>query len=162
MSSDIEQRFAFPWYREGLRFRCTQCGQCCTGSPGFVWITAEEIEEMAQFLALSPSTFKRLYVKRVDQRYTLVEKKSQNHSCIFYQNQRCQVYAARPLQCRAYPFWQENIHSQQSWDETAKSCEGIQPDSPLVPYETIERLLEAQREQSPRDHYVPKLCIEPL
>lgn len=117
---------------------------------------------MAQFLALSSSTFKRLYVKRVGQRYALVEKKSQNHSCVFYQDQKCQVYAARPLQCRAYPFWQENIHSQQSWDETAKDCEGIQAEAPLVSYETIERFLEAQRKQSPHEHYIPKPSLEPL
>ena len=26
------------WYADGLRFTCTQCGNCCTGQPGFVWI----------------------------------------------------------------------------------------------------------------------------
>ena len=26
-----------PWYRDGLRFQCTQCGNCCTGDPGVVW-----------------------------------------------------------------------------------------------------------------------------
>ena len=27
------------WYRDGLRFECTRCGACCTGAPGYVWVT---------------------------------------------------------------------------------------------------------------------------
>ena len=33
----------FPWYAAGLRFFCTQCGDCCSGAPGFVWVNEEEI-----------------------------------------------------------------------------------------------------------------------
>ena len=36
-----------PWYAEGLKFTCTQCGNCCTGGPGFVWISREEIRRLA-------------------------------------------------------------------------------------------------------------------
>ena len=35
-----------PWYREGLRFECIRCGGCCTGFPGTVRVTNEEIEEI--------------------------------------------------------------------------------------------------------------------
>jgi Fe-S-cluster containining protein len=38
-----------PWYRDGLRFRCTRCGSCCTGEPGNVWVTDEEIAAIAAF-----------------------------------------------------------------------------------------------------------------
>lgn len=146
---------SLPWYKDGLRFSCTQCGKCCTGSPGFVWVTEEEIEGMAKFLNLAIPVFKRLYVRRLDQRYLLVEKKSQNHSCVFYQDQKCQVYAARPLQCRAYPFWQENMQSEESWQQAAQECEGITSDAPLVPFETIEKFLHDQRRQNPDEHFVP-------
>ena len=27
----------------GLRFECTQCGDCCTGAPGYVWVNKAEI-----------------------------------------------------------------------------------------------------------------------
>ena len=38
------------WYRGGLRFSCTQCGKCCSGAPGYVWVTKDEIEQIAAFL----------------------------------------------------------------------------------------------------------------
>ncbi len=38
-----------PWYQDGLAFTCTQCGKCCTGDPGFVWVTDEEIAALAAF-----------------------------------------------------------------------------------------------------------------
>ncbi|MFM1805538.1 MAG: hypothetical protein RL136_2417, partial [Planctomycetota bacterium] len=37
MSTDAQA----PWYAEGLRFECTQCGNCCSGGPGAVWFTPE-------------------------------------------------------------------------------------------------------------------------
>ena len=39
---------AEPWYQDGLKFNCTQCGDCCTGAPGFVWVNQAEIEAMAK------------------------------------------------------------------------------------------------------------------
>ncbi|RMD61622.1 MAG: YkgJ family cysteine cluster protein, partial [Planctomycetota bacterium] len=41
------------WYSAGLRFECTQCGACCTGSPGYVAFTEEEARGMASRLGLS-------------------------------------------------------------------------------------------------------------
>ena len=32
------------WYKDGLRFECTGCGKCCSGFPGFVWVTEEEMQ----------------------------------------------------------------------------------------------------------------------
>ena len=40
-----------PWYAGGLRFHCTACGECCTGVPGYVWITADDLARMASVLA---------------------------------------------------------------------------------------------------------------
>ncbi|MCA9080037.1 MAG: YkgJ family cysteine cluster protein, partial [Planctomycetaceae bacterium] len=39
-----------PWYHAGLPFSCTQCGDCCTGSPGFVWVTEDDIRAIAEHL----------------------------------------------------------------------------------------------------------------
>jgi hypothetical protein len=156
MSCDIpvKDQFAFPWYKKGLNFACTQCGKCCTGAPGYVWVTELEILGMAEFLKISVPDFKKFYTKRLGQKYLLVERKSQGHSCVFYKDNRCQVYAARPLQCRAYPFWKENIHSEESWKQTAHECEGIHDEAPLVPFEAIEKWIQDQRTQNPDEHFV--------
>lgn len=109
---------------------------------------------MANGLSLELPDFKRLYVRRIGSRYALIEKKSDNHSCVFYQNKQCRVYSSRPLQCRAYPFWKENLLSEESWKQTAQECEGIHPGSPIVSLETIEHFLEVQENQNPDEHYV--------
>jgi Fe-S-cluster containining protein len=142
-----EKKSPLVWYQEGLRFKCTQCGKCCTGSPGYIWVSDKEIEEMAKFLNLSIEKFKRLYVKRRDNRYLLIEKKSQDHACIFFKDKQCQVYAARPTQCRTYPFWKENLVSEQSWQLTAETCEGIREDSSLISYSEIQQTLVNQEEE---------------
>lgn len=147
-------RFAFPWYKNGLPFSCTQCGKCCTGSPGYVWVNEAEMAEMAEFLKISIADFKKFYARRFGQKYLLIEKKSQNHSCIFYKDQKCQVYAVRPLQCRSYPFWKENVNSEKSWNLIAQECEGISTDAPLVTYETIEKWIQDQQTQNPNEHFV--------
>ncbi|WP_068470944.1 YkgJ family cysteine cluster protein [Candidatus Protochlamydia phocaeensis] len=145
---------SFPWYKDGLHFSCTQCGKCCTGSPGFVWVSEQEMAEMAQFLKISIKDFKRLYVRRLHNRYLLVEKKSQNHDCVFYKDRKCQVYQARPSQCRTYPFWKENLLSPQSWEEAAQTCEGICPEAPLISFESIQEQLKQQISDQ-NEHYVP-------
>lgn len=154
MTQNLAKQFQIPWYKEGLPFNCTQCGKCCTGLPGYVWVSEDEMREMAEFLSLSVSDFKRLYMKRVGQRWALVEKKSQDHSCVFYKEQKCQIYAARPLQCRAYPFWQENLLSEVSWEAVAKECEGINSTTTLIPMDAIDIFLEEQRKQRPKEHFV--------
>lgn len=126
-----------PWYDKGLRFQCTGCGKCCTGSPGYVWINEHEIEEMASFLQISVQEFMKKYVRRVGSRYSLVELKP-NYDCVFLKDRKCQVYGARPIQCRTYPWWPQNLNSEESWQETARTCEGISEESPLVSRDSIE------------------------
>ena len=53
-----------PWYREGLLFRCTGCGSCCTGAPGYVWVEQAEIEALASSLKLAVEEFQSRYVRR--------------------------------------------------------------------------------------------------
>ena len=35
------------WYAGGLRFQCTQCGDCCSGAEGYVWVNQAEIDALA-------------------------------------------------------------------------------------------------------------------
>ena len=55
-----------PWYQQGLRFQCTQCGDCCTGAPGYVWVNKEEIAALAMAAGIEDvDEFERLYVRKV-------------------------------------------------------------------------------------------------
>lgn len=110
------------WYREGLRFECTQCGDCCTGDPGYVWVTPEEAERLARFLDLSLPEFRTKYLRRARGRQSLVERA--NGDCVFY-NGGCTVYPARPRQCRTFPFWPENLADRGAWESAGDGCPGI-------------------------------------
>ncbi len=55
-----------PWYAEGLRFACTQCGNCCTGPSGVVRFTSAEGRGMAKALGLDEAAFYARYAHKVD------------------------------------------------------------------------------------------------
>ncbi len=115
---------AQPWYRDGLRFECTGCGDCCTGTPGFVWVGPEEIQALASALGLAVEDFQTHYVRQTDGRKSLVEHA--NGDCVFFDaaTRRCTVYDARPLQCRTWPFWQSNLRTRNIWRAISRICPG--------------------------------------
>ncbi len=126
-----------PWYREGLPFECTGCGNCCTGSEGYVWVDEEEITAMADFLRLSADQFGVQYLRQVGRsRYSLLEDRTTG-DCVFLARKQCAVYPVRPKQCRTYPFWSENLASPANWQAAARECRGIGQGAPLVPYREI-------------------------
>jgi uncharacterized protein len=130
------------WYKNGLRFTCTGCGRCCSGAPGYVWVTSEEISAMAQHLSLSPELFVQRYIRQVGDRLALIELPNRNYDCIFLKNQKCMIYDYRPRQCRTFPWWKENLTSPESWEEAALYCEGIAPEGELVPSKTIQAIVD--------------------
>ena len=119
-----------PWYHSGLAFNCRQCGNCCDGpEEGYIWISKEEIIKLADFLKIAPQQLKKKYLRRVGLRYSLIEKQS-SKDCIFLsrnpdQTINCDIYHLRPLQCRTWPFWSENLRSPSTWKRAAQKCPGI-------------------------------------
>jgi hypothetical protein len=112
-----------PWYRDGLAFTCTKCGACCTGAPGYVWVSPEEIERLADFRGLSVREFSTRFVRKVGRRYSLIERPGGD--CIFWDKTAgCTVYPARPVQCRTWPFGPENVESPEEWDRVRSVCPG--------------------------------------
>ncbi len=114
-----------PWYKDGLRFKCTACGDCCTGAPGFVWVNKEEMEALAAAAGVEDlEEFEQQYVRKVGIRRSLRE--FPNGDCVFFDSdsRKCQVYQARPRQCRTWPFWTSNLKSLQAWEETCEVCPG--------------------------------------
>ncbi len=129
---------AEPWYRDGLRFTCTQCGKCCRGpEPGFVWVTDEEIAALAKRFGLSVDAFGLRFLRRIGARFSLVERA--NHDCIFWENGKgCTVYEDRPEQCRTFPFWPEFLETRDHWKKI-DWCPG-KDKGRHYPLEEIERL----------------------
>ncbi len=95
-----------PWYADGLRFTCTQCGACCSGEPGHVWVEQEEIDAMAEEMGLEVEVFERKFVRQVGPDRSLVEYPDGDCILLDPKTRHCTVYEARPIQCRTWPFWQ--------------------------------------------------------
>jgi hypothetical protein len=139
---------ADPWYSDGLSFTCTQCGNCCTGGPGVVWISRDEIVRLADHLKITPEQTVERYCRKVDGRFSLTEFRNARgeYDCVFLHEERterqekdadghdkkvthtrrtCTAYAARPLQCRTWPFWRENLASEAVWNRSSQRCPGM-------------------------------------
>jgi Fe-S-cluster containining protein len=113
-----------PWYHEGLRFTCTQCGDCCTGAPGHVWVTNDEIVALAAAVGEGVEAFEDKYVRRVGARKSLKEFPGGDCVLLDGQTRRCTVYEARPRQCRTWPFWDSNLKTPEDWKHTCSVCPG--------------------------------------
>ncbi|MHC2070763.1 YkgJ family cysteine cluster protein [Bremerella sp. T1] len=113
-----------PWYQDGLQFECTQCGGCCTGGPGYVWVNAAEIAALAEVTDMTIEQFESVYVREVGLRKSL--KEYSTGDCVFLdtESKGCTVYSARPRQCRTWPFWDSNIKSPEDWQDTCDFCPG--------------------------------------
>ncbi len=124
-----------PWYNDGLRFRCTRCGNCCTGAPGYVWVDDEELRAIAEFLGEPVEEVAALSARPGRRGRTLREK--DNGDCVFYDREEgCTVYAVRPRQCRTWPFWDSNVASPEAWQRTCEVCPGA-GQGELIPAEEI-------------------------
>lgn len=136
-----------PWYAEGLSFECTGCGQCCTGAPGFVFVTEKEIVAIARHLGLSVREFSRRFLRKIGDRFSLKEYK--NYDCVFLKDNKCSIYTCRPVQCRTFPFWPRILASKEAWDETATQCEGMRPGARKVALDEIEAQRKKQEDNEP-------------
>ncbi len=126
-----------PWYREGLSFKCTGCGDCCTGAPGYVWLTDADITRFATHFKMDEESFLRRHARYINGRYSLKEM-PKTFSCVFLKERACTVYEARPIQCRTFPWWPENVSSPEAWNALSKSCEGVNhQDASITPLSDI-------------------------
>jgi Fe-S-cluster containining protein len=150
-----------PWYADGLKFTCTQCGNCCTGGPGFVWVSPVEIDRLAKFLGEPAERVVKRYCRRFGDRLSLKERKTPEglYDCIFLQHvpgeptaenpnppprRICSIYSVRPLQCRTWPFWNENLASPENWERGKRRCPGMGKGNRHFSLEKIESLRTAE------------------
>ncbi|MCC6906756.1 MAG: YkgJ family cysteine cluster protein [Phycisphaerales bacterium] len=140
------------WYADGLRFECTQCGNCCTGPTGFVWVGDDELRAIAATLGLSEQETESRYTRQLHGRRSLTEQPGEHgYDCVFLDRTSvpgkavCGIYRARPMQCRTWPFWPENLRHPRDWQRAGRTCPGINT-GPLIPVESI----RIQREATPK------------
>lgn len=116
------------WYAAGLSFGCTQCGNCCSGAPGFVWVTRKEVQAIADHLNRPDGKLDKSELRRVGLRLSLTEKP--NGDCIFLERTAngktlCRIHSVRPVQCRTWPFWESNLESPDTWNSAGRNCPGM-------------------------------------
>src|SRR5438105_3499187 len=85
MKLDVLKSTEAPWYADGLTFTCSQCGNCCTGGPGYVWISSVELTRLAKLLKLPRKEVIERYCRKIGQRYSLKEIRSPHglYDCVF-------------------------------------------------------------------------------
>lgn len=135
MPSDTKEWFDGPDPKTGdvgLRFKCTMCGNCCTGPEGYVLVTGDEIAGLARRFSMTSEEFIARYTHMTDPGRSLTEKETEfGRDCIFLDRETipgkavCGVYEDRPAQCRTWPFWKSVLASRRSWEQFKRRCPGM-------------------------------------
>ncbi|MBF0430409.1 MAG: YkgJ family cysteine cluster protein [Fibrobacteria bacterium] len=114
------------WYKNGLYFECQQCGNCCGGASGFVFLNEQEIKTLANKFNLTIPEFRAMYTDTLYGKKAVSLREKRNYDCILFdKTEGCKVYQNRPEQCRLWPFWEAIVSEKSSWEEAGESCPGI-------------------------------------
>lgn len=145
------------WYRDGLRFACKRCGNCCSGKGSVVVVTPREREAIARHLGMSVPEFETKHARiawyseragrpvgeaAADDDVVLVDHDETGDCEWLVRNAdgttACRVNAAKPDQCASYPFWPRIVGSREAWEAEGERCKGIGEGDP-VPAAEVER-----------------------
>lgn len=141
---------------EGLRFECTACGACCTGPPGYVMVTDDEIAALAARFGLTVDEFTESHTHAARAGRSLNETQTEHgFDCVLLDRETvpgkavCSAYEDRPVQCRTFPWWPEHTRSKQAWERLSRECEGVHRGD-FVSVDEITKNLREQRERDGR------------
>ena len=143
-------------YENGIKFQCQGSANCCIsrGSYGFVFLSKKDLLKLTNFFKVSLFNFKKKYCHTTDGFVHLKETRK-NGECIFLKNNnKCSVYKYRPIQCRTWPFWPENMNVKMWNNDVVNFCPGIGKGR-LVNKKKIEKLMEID-EKNAKEIYKDK------
>ena len=134
------------FYKKGIRFECQGEGKCCItrGRYGYVYLSFNDRRRLAAHLKIPMAEFTARYTEKEDGLYQL---KYADKDCLFFKNNRCSAYNARPWQCRTWPFWPENMNKTVWEREVASYCPGVGKGR-LYTADEIEQILKKKRDVS--------------
>jgi uncharacterized protein len=129
-----------------VRFECQPgCTACCQRR-GFVYLTEGDVLRAAEFLGMTAAAFEKRYIYRTRNLRRL--RIPRGGLCRFLRADGCSIHAAKPTQCRIFPFWPEVTESGRTWRRTAAWCPGIGKGE-LVQIETARTLAQEMRAAYP-------------
>lgn len=112
------------WYKEGIRFQCLACGECCSdhGEYTYIYLVKTDIHAISAFMHITKKDFLNQFCIMDD---GLIYLKMTGSACPFLVEKKCSLYPVRPLQCRTWPFWEENLIPGTWEKEVLPFCPGI-------------------------------------
>ena len=123
-----------------LRFQCQQgCTACCE-QPGEVYLVRDDRKRLAERLGLTVRELERRYCRRDDEGDWVLATPD-DKACHFLGDGVCTVHEVKPLQCRTFPFWPENVRTKSAWTRVAGYCPGI-GEGGILPVEAIRPALQ--------------------
>ncbi|MBN2156110.1 MAG: YkgJ family cysteine cluster protein [Candidatus Lokiarchaeota archaeon] len=154
-----------PEIKNGFSFSCQKCGRCCQGyGEGFVFLYDKELLKIAKRLKISVQECVTKYVDVINTEYKIRNRKlqptkkkiflkslvlkqdSKDGSCIFLnpKTHLCQIYGARPFQCRSWPMWHPLMTDKTELREAQEKCSGFQSKDGFISRSQILNSLEAE------------------
>ena len=112
---------------EGVHFSCqANCGKCCDEPGGIVYLSPDDAQRLADHADLPVDAWLERDTRQTyDGRYVL-KSREEDGICIHLNDQKqCNIYEVRPQQCRAFPWWGENLATASAWKKVKATCPGI-------------------------------------
>jgi len=129
-----------------LPFSCQQSGRCCHQREeyGYVYVNAQEREQIAAELDLSLGEFNKQYTRSEEDGSRVLLFR--DRACIFLRDGLCTIHAVKPVQCRTWPFWEELLESAESYErEVLRFCPGSRVGERVPAAEIRRQMRETER-----------------
>lgn len=123
-----------PWWMKGVAFQCQpDCGRCCDQPGGIVYLSADDAERLAEHAGLDVEAWLSRDTRTTYDGRFVLKSREEDGVCIHLNDRKeCSIYEVRPQQCRAFPWWGENLATSAAWNTTKASCPGIDAEDAIV------------------------------